>query len=1271
MASDNATINLYVNNEQAKASVKELEEAYQKLKKERKAAEDAGDIQKSLILQAQEHTALRKKNEALRGILDIEEAMAKLSVINIAQLNNIRGKLRRELSLINQGTDEFITKQKQLIKVEEHLATVQRKRNNEQKGLLANLKNLWNNIMPTISLVGAATYIGSGIKGLISDVWTLTQTMQGNAKRAATVLGDELGYVELQAEKLSKKAGLTTQEFVAMTTATADLLIPLDFSREKSARMAIEVQKLTGAMNEWTSGKYGAEDISNRLTKAMLGETESLKELGIAIRLDSEEYKNLIKQKLEAGAATTAQAQAEAILELLYKKSADAQAAYASSGNEMLRFQSASARGWRAMKESMAEWFATTKQERVEKLARTYKALNEEFVANEQTLDRLMPVYADLSSKTNLNESEQQQLRDAIDGIVQIIPHAATGLDEYGRALGVNASAVATFREAQRLLNIETKKDTIEDIDDTIEDNLTTIKRYNIELSNLKKRRADMQWNVSKNRYYDASDVDNMTQKIEDQNNKINSQYDKIAKNVSMFKAVGMTQDEINEKLKTGHDLSSQQILDVEMATKRQDIIIEQQAQKEKNQAEAAQKEKEASYGLLKQFEEKIKKAKEDLSKLQSEAEITEKNKEISALEKEYNRIQSLGVTKDRDPGKKSWSLEGDANFLNARAALKDRMLNGEIATEQEYSRLMLQLEVATLQKRIDANVEGGEELLKLRGTLSDKQLQQDKATKAERQKILELLDSGKSESERAEIEYRKQLIAYGLFTAEQLDDEQAYLERSRELNEEQYSALELLASRHRSKLSGIYNKSLTDQVDKELKAITAEANNRQIRQERELGALQTLNQKKRFLTERFGIENLTAIRTEKDADQALTDQYARENEEIVRTSLQKQIQYYTAMMVSIKAMNPMGVAMNLEELEKYKDIIAKLEEELAKIKNPEIEVEGSKADNKVDILGMTAHGWESLFNNVKNGKVGLEDILNVAEAIGQAFSQVNAMMSAMEQKEFKEFEKTQNKKKRSLETRLKSGAITQESYNTQVELLDEKTDQKREEMERKQAERAKAAAVFQAIINTASGVAAALTLAPPASFVMAGIVGALGAIQIAAILATPIPGAEDGGFVDVVRSQDGKPFRAKKDYTKRGRIAETSLLVSENGEELVVPNTGYHNPTLRPVLDMVNDSIVRGDIRTFNFDTAIAARYPKGYSDGGTTGQQPSAPVPTSPDTFATEQDTSLLTALIELERAAKKLNNQLKKPLSVSMTGRNGIIEKTKEHKSFRKTL
>ena len=81
---------------------------------------------------------------------------------------------------------------------------------------------------------------------------------------------------------------------------------------------------------------------------------------------------------------------------------------------------------------------------------------------------------------------------------------------------------------------------------------------------------------------------------------------------------------------------------------------------------------------------------------------------------------------------------------------------------------------------------------------------------------------------------------------------------------------------------------------------------------------------------------------------------------------------------------------------------------------------------------------------------------------------------------------------------------LSEESFAQAKELIDQKYDNKKKELEKKAAKREKRMAIFQAVINTAAGIAKAI----PDPFLMS-LAGIVGAAQIAAISAQPIPMAK------------------------------------------------------------------------------------------------------------------------------------------------------------------
>lgn len=105
------------------------------------------------------------------------------------------------------------------------------------------------------------------------------------------------------------------------------------------------------------------------------------------------------------------------------------------------------------------------------------------------------------------------------------------------------------------------------------------------------------------------------------------------------------------------------------------------------------------------------------------------------------------------------------------------------------------------------------------------------------------------------------------------------------------------------------------------------------------------------------------------------------------------------------------------------------------------------------------------------------------------------------------------------LQDQLNAQLITQAEFNAQKSQLDAEFDAKQSELKKEQWEKQRAADIIGATIATALAVTRALATPPPASFILAGIAGTLGATQIGVIASQPTPEFEDGGALNLSKS--------------------------------------------------------------------------------------------------------------------------------------------------------
>jgi hypothetical protein len=137
---------------------------------------------------------------------------------------------------------------------------------------------------------------------------------------------------------------------------------------------------------------------------------------------------------------------------------------------------------------------------------------------------------------------------------------------------------------------------------------------------------------------------------------------------------------------------------------------------------------------------------------------------------------------------------------------------------------------------------------------------------------------------------------------------------------------------------------------------------------------------------------------------------------------------------------------------------------------------------------------------NSAKDKKAFKDGLNNASMIG---NKLNGILSKFSDNRLKRLDMEEKRKIDSI----KNSQMTEEDKETAIQKIQEVTKAKREKIERQQAIREKAAALFNIAINTAVAVVKALGTSIP----LAIVVGALGAAEAVAVATKPLPFFEGG----------------------------------------------------------------------------------------------------------------------------------------------------------------
>lgn len=102
------------------------------------------------------------------------------------------------------------------------------------------------------------------------------------------------------------------------------------------------------------------------------------------------------------------------------------------------------------------------------------------------------------------------------------------------------------------------------------------------------------------------------------------------------------------------------------------------------------------------------------------------------------------------------------------------------------------------------------------------------------------------------------------------------------------------------------------------------------------------------------------------------------------------------------------------------------------------------------------------------------------------------------------------------------------------------------------------------------------------------------------------VTGRESGGYMDVNRAQDGKYFRALINPKKRGFVDRPTVIVGDGptgkSKEWVASNDALENPTVAPIIKLLNEAQQTGNIRTIDLNHIMRVRM-AGLAVGGFLG--------------------------------------------------------------------
>lgn len=347
-----------------------------------------------------------------------------------------------------------------------------------------------------------------------------------------------------------------------------------------------------------------------------------------------------------------------------------------------------------------------------------------------------------------------------------------------------------------------------------------------------------------------------------------------------------------------------------------------------------------------------------------------------------------------------------------------------------------------------------------------------------------------------------------------------------------------------------IYEEYAADYVDEISKSAAAEQVVRNAQYNSDLKELEKLHAKKLISDEEY---------EKKKAD--ITERYSIDTAKAAVDSLEEQI--------SVENLSQDDREKLAEQLQKAKADLANAEAdaEIAAIKRVQDEEE------------------DSYKKRMKNAQRWMDVASDAIGAIGNLMSTLYERDIDNIEKEQEANEEAYNADVERIEALAESGAISEEEAEVRKRAAEAETSRKNEELEKKkvqlqqkQAKWDKAVQIAQTGIATARGIMEAMAMIPP-NPVLAAVIGAMGAVQVATIAATPIPAYKEG--------------------TKNGGHIGGLAIVGDGGKHEVVVYGGksWVTPDVPTVVDLPKGAEVFPDISEFNENVRMNTIYDSGIS--------------------------------------------------------------------------
>lgn len=293
-----------------------------------------GMYEKGLISQATYNRGLQQATEQLPAVREAQEKYNR-------EVKEAADVTRAAMSPTERYEEELKKLDKQLksghISAETHARSVRNL--SREYGMGAHKVKAFGQSVRNVGLgIGA---IGTGmtigltlpIVGAAASMVKAASDAEETQNKFGVVFRDVAAEAQAMADTLDESFGMSQVEAKKLLSDTGDLLSGFGFSGQQALELSGQVQQLAVDLASFTNVEGGAATASEALTKALLGEREMAKQLGISIMEEDVKAQMLINTQKGLTFETERQAKAFATLQLAQQQSANAIGDYARSAD--------------------------------------------------------------------------------------------------------------------------------------------------------------------------------------------------------------------------------------------------------------------------------------------------------------------------------------------------------------------------------------------------------------------------------------------------------------------------------------------------------------------------------------------------------------------------------------------------------------------------------------------------------------------------------------------------------------------------------------------------------------------------------------------------------------------------------------------------------------------------------------------------------------------------------------------------------------------------